>query len=278
MRKNTPFLQRFVNLSIFIILEGLAIFMINKSSLIHNSAIIKGIYSVSSFFGESVSNIGEYFSLKGDNIALSEENCRLRETNDSLLKYVEEFMEVFPDSTLTSYSRYTYIPAKVISNRTDNQHNTIIIDKGRKDGLSEDLGVITSKGVIGYIKSVSENYSLISSFLDTDNMISATICSSNTFGTLSWGGKSTKKGVLKDIPIHTEIIPGDTVVTSGFSFIYPPNLPIATISGKSKNNGINYDLEVELLEDFKSIKHVYIVDYKGKKEIETLTNKGTSHK
>ena len=136
--------------------------------------------------------------------------------------------------------------------------------------LKEDMGIITAKGVVGYVLTAGEKYSVVCSLLDIENMVSATISSSNTFGTLYWNGKSTKKALLKDIPIHTEIIKGDTVTTSGYSMIYPPHLPIATITGKSKNNGINYELSVELIEDFNTLMTVYAVCFKEKEEIETL--------
>ncbi len=273
MRKENLFISRLVNLSVFLILEGLALFMINQSSLIQKSGIIKGFHSVNASIDKSIDNIGEYFALKQNNLVLAQENAILREENHRLQELIRENESIAIDSTLLSYSKYTYIPARVISNQTNKQHNVIIIDKGYKDGIREDMGIITAKGVIGYVLATGENYSIVCSLLDTDNMLSATIASSNTFGTLFWNGKSTKRAILKDIPIHTEIIEGDTITTSGYSMTYPPNLPVATINGKSRNNGINYELAVDLIEDFNSINIVYAVCFKDKEELQTLLNK-----
>lgn len=272
MKKDNLFLTRLVNLSIFLILEGLALFMVSRNSLIQKSGIIKGVHSINATVDQSISNVSDYFDLKQVNLTLSEENVQLREENHRLLEYIKNNESIPVDSLLLGYSKYTYIPARVISNQTNKQHNVIIIDKGHKDGIREDMGVITAKGVIGYVLATGENYSIICSLLDTDNMLSATITSSNTFGTLQWNGKSTKRAILKDIPIHTDIIEGDTVTTSGYSMTYPPNLPIATINGKSKSNGINYELSVDLIEDFNSIHTVYAVCFKDKEEIQTLLN------
>lgn len=270
MRKDNLFIVRFVNLSIFLILEGLAIFMISRTTLVQKSGIIKGLYSVNASINKQISSVQEYFALKENNQILAQENALLRSRNTSLEKYIGENYPLVTDSILYKYADYTYIPARVISNQTNKLHNVIVIDKGTSDGIKEDMGIITAKGVVGYVLTAGEKYSVVCSLLDIENMVSATISSSNTFGTLYWNGKSTKKALLKDIPIHTEIIKGDTVTTSGYSMIYPPHLPIATITGKSKNNGINYELSVELIEDFNTLMTVYAVCFKEKEEIETL--------
>ena len=179
MRKENLFISRLVNLSVFLILEGLALFMVNQSSLIQKSGIIKGFHSVNASIDKSIDNIGEYFALKQNNLVLAQENAILREENHRLQELIRENESIAIDSTLLSYSKYTYIPARVISNQTNKQHNVIIIDKGYKDGIREDMGIITAKGVIGYVLATGENYSIVCSLLDTDNMLSATIASRN---------------------------------------------------------------------------------------------------
>ena len=67
-----------------------------------------------------------------------------------------------------------------------------------------------------------------------------------------------------------EFEPGDTVFTSGFSSIFPPDIPLGT-TGKSKIvNGATYEIEIELFEDFGSLRYVTIVENLGKGEIKQL--------
>ena len=75
---------------------------------------------------------------------------------------------------------------------------------------------------------------------------------------------------LNDIPIHTNVELGDTVITSGFSRMYPPHHPIGTIEKISNNDGISFDLNVKLFGDFRSLKWVYVVSFDGKSETDSL--------
>ena len=59
-------------------------------------------------------------------------------------------------------------------------------------------------------------------------------------------------------PSDTEIFEGDTVVSSGYSLIYPAGLPVGTVSGKELRDGINYDITVSMFEDFSKLRHVYV--------------------
>ena len=90
---------------------------------------------------------------------------------------------------------------------------------------------------------------------------------------MNWDGRSRNGAVLKEIPHHVEFEPGDTVYTSGFSSIFPPDIPLGT-TGKSKIvNGATYEIEITLFEDFGSLRHVTIVENLGKDEINRLEGK-----
>jgi rod shape-determining protein MreC len=155
-----------------------------------------------------------------------------------------------------------------ISNNT--QHNYMIIGKGSEDGVTAGSGVITGKGAIGVIDAVSSNYSYALSFKNHEMNISARLGKEGAVGPMSWDGISRNGAILKEIPHHVEFEPGDTVYTSGFSSIFPPDIPLGT-TGKSKIvNGATYEIEITLFEDFGSLRHVTIVENLGKAEITGL--------
>ncbi len=146
----------------------------------------------------------------------------------------------------------------MIANSSDSRHNSIIINKGTADGIEEGMGVVTDKGIIGYILKAGEHYSKISSLMDTDNMASATLKRDNTFGVLQWDGTRMNELTLHDIPVHTTFSTGDTVISSGYSLIYPAGIPIGTVSGKELRDGVNYSLTISTFEKYTSLSYVYV--------------------
>ena len=155
--------------------------MVSRSSIVQRSELMKAASSVSNSLTGTTGKIIEYFSLGGVNERLSMENTALRMENDRLRAALEQTVCV--DSIAADDSLlFDYIPASVVSNSTDRLHNIIVINKGTRDGVKEDMGVITDRGIIGYILSAGERYSKVSSMLDIDNMASAIHRRSNTFG------------------------------------------------------------------------------------------------
>lgn len=270
MRGRNSYILYLANIIVFIVLEAVALWLISRNSLLQRSEIIKSVSAVTNGFAGASGSIGMYFNLKEINNRLAEENTALRMENDRLRAALDSTTASVPDITAGS-GIFDYIPAAVVSNSTDRLHNIIIVNKGLRDGIREDMGVITDRGIIGYVVSAGEHYSRISSILDIDNMISGTLSSSNTFGVLQWNARSPRRIILHDIPVHTDIPDGDTVVSSGYSLIYPAGIPVGTVTGREIRDGNNYDLTVELFEEFSRLRHVYIAVRKDIDELQKLS-------
>ena len=146
----------------------------------------------------------------------------------------------------------------------------MIINKGSKDGVTNGSGVITGKGAIGFIDAVSENYSYAISFKNHAMNISARLGKEGAVGPLSWDGKSSSGAILKEIPHHVEFAPGDTVYTSGFSSIFPPDIPLGVTGASKIVNGATYEIDITLFENFGALRYVTIVENLGKDEIKKL--------
>lgn len=271
MKDRNKYILHLINLLVFILLETAAVWLISRNSVIQRSDIFRSVSAVTNAFSSGAGNIGRYFSLGKINRRLSEENVVLRRENDRLQAVLSGL--AMPDSLLTESPLFDYIPALVVSNSTDRLHNILIINKGRRDGVVEDMGVVTDRGIIGYILSAGEKYSKVSSMLDIDNMASGTLTGSNTFGVIQWDGKTARRTVMHDIPVHTVFSDGDTVASSGYSLIYPPGIPIGTVSGHRLRDGVNYDLTIDLFEEFSRLRHVYVVSRKDIQELNTLTDR-----
>ena len=99
--------------------------------------------------------------------------------------------------------------------------------------------------------------------------ISSRLGRNGAVGPLSWNGRTSTGAILKEIPHHVEFHQGDTVYTSGYSSIFPADIPLGT-AGKAKIvNGATYEIEVTLFEDFASLRPVTFVENLGREEIKT---------
>lgn len=268
MKDRNKYILHLLNFLVFILLETAAVWLISRNSVIQRSDILRSVSAVTNTFSSGAGNVGRYFSLGKINRRLSEENVALRRENDRLQAALSDL--AVPDSLLTESPLFDYIPALVVSNSTDRLHNILIINKGKRDGIAVDMGVVTDRGIIGYILSAGEKYSKVSSILDIDNMASGTLTGSNTFGVIQWDGKSPRKIILHDIPVHTSFTYGDTVVSSGYSLIYPPGIPVGTVSGQMLRDGVNYDLTIDLFEEFSRLRQVYVVSRRDIQELNDL--------
>ena len=267
MQRNS-IIMKIINAAIFIILEVAALNMLNHNGAMQNAWFSRGAHAIMGTVWGGTEQIKDYFSLKKVNDALARENLELR---IKLTKYETESAAEAEDAQDQDINgEYRYIPASIMKISNNTQHNYMIIGKGSEDGVTAGSGVITGKGAIGVIDAVSSNYSYALSFKNHEMNISARLGKEGAVGPMSWDGISRNGAILKEIPHHVEFEPGDTVYTSGFSSIFPPDIPLGT-TGKSKIvNGATYEIEITLFEDFGSLRHVTIVENLGKAEITGL--------
>lgn len=272
MRKNN-IISNLITAAIFIILEVAALNMLRNSSPIQQSWFAKGGHAVMGSLWGVTQDIGHYFSLKEKNDALALENLHLREKVLELSAIIRDSIRIsrLVDDGVADGYRYTPATIEKISNNS--QHNYLIIGKGSKDGITEGSGVITGKGAIGVIDAVSENFAFARSFKNHGMNISARLGRNGAVGPVSWDGRSNDGALLREIPHHVVFSPGDTVFTSGYSSIFPPDIPVG-ITGESRIvNGSTYEIEVKLFEDFGALRYVIVVENMGRDEMNRLEKK-----
>ncbi|HBZ35576.1 MAG TPA: rod shape-determining protein MreC [Rikenellaceae bacterium] len=275
MSRKTSARPVLISILAFIVLEGGAMWIMSKNSFFQRAKLNKIYTEVEDKFLDINSDIRYYLTLNKSNEALAIENSYLR---NSLAKYQslldtlsirDSIAARLPDSSL-----FLYIPARVISNSTNKSHNYLILNKGRKAGVKADMGVISANGVVGVVNAVSENYSHVISLLNIKQSVSARIKGSDAFGPLMWNGVSVSHAVLTEIPQHIKFRIGDSVVTSGFSAIFPPDIPLGKIVGSRIVFGTHHEIRVKFFQDFKTLKYVDIVVCKDRHEIDSLITAG----
>lgn len=266
----SPLLRKLLVLLLFLVLQAGAIVMIVNNSYFQQNAILNFIRARQIRWWEKQSSWVAFTNLKETNRQLALENNRLLNEVARLTDPLTGKSLQTKDSVALRDS-FSYIPARVIKNSVNRQHNFLVIDKGSQDGLEQDMGVISSRGIIGVVSHVSERYAMIISLLNTQQRFTAELKKSGTFGTLRWDGADYRRVFLSEIPQHIEISVGDTVVSSVFSLVFPPGIPIGFVKSGSLKRGTFLELEVELFEDFKSLHYVNVVSHDGAGEIRQLT-------
>lgn len=266
----SPLLRKLLVLLLFLVLQAGAIVMIVNNSYFQQNAILNFIRARQIRWWEKQSSWVAFTNLKETNRQLALENNRLLNEVARLTDPLTGKSLQTKDSVALRDS-FSYIPARVIKNSVNRQHNFLVIDKGSQDGLEQDMGVISSRGIVGVVSHVSERYAMIISLLNTQQRFTAELKKSGTFGTLRWDGVDYRRVFLSEIPQHIEISVGDTVVSSVFSLVFPPGIPIGFVKSGSLKRGTFLELEVELFEDFKSLHYVNVVSHDGAVEIRQLT-------
>lgn len=269
MRKGNV-IYHIINAAIFILLEIAALNMLRNNGKIQGIWISKGARAVSSALWGGSQSVGDYFSLKKRNDVLAQENFELH-LQLARIGAEDGMSDAVTEDGIAGNFRYIHAEISKISNNS--QHNYMIIGKGSDHGVTEGSGVITGKGAVGVIDAVSRKYSYARSFKNHEMNISARLGKEGAVGPLSWDGKSSDGAILKEIPHHVACNPGDTVFTSGFSSIFPADIPLGAVKSSKIVNGATYEIEIKLFEDFGALRYVTIVENLGKDEMKELEDR-----
>ncbi len=288
------FLLKYRTTLLFVALEGLSGFFIVNNNTYHQAAVINSSNKMVASVMDFSNTASEYLNLQEANDQLAQENAQLRavlssQPNNSLSDIFNPIIEdsialqalsqdslvILPNvrsrTDSLRFQQYAYIPAKVVDNTVKNFKNHVTINKGRADGIEPNMGVISPNGVVGKVKDVSEHYALITSILHTNMNVSSLVKRSNTLGSIEWNGTDPTQASLRYIPIHINVITGDTVVTSGYSGIYPPEILIGTVKEvRPEEDAAFYDIDVDLSNNFYQLSYVYVVKNKLKQEKDSL--------
>lgn len=285
MRNLIEFIKKYNYWFLFILLQFICFYFIftrnsYQKSVLFNSTnkIVGGIYGISG-------SITSYFGLRGDNQDLLERNAKLQM---EILALKEEILSLKTDTIAIKdlfnkdgnlNTDYNLITARVINNSISKTNNFITINKGENDGVKIDMGVISQKGVIGIVSAISPNRAIVLPILNPNTRIGCKVLNSNAYGILMWEGDDPRYAYLKDYPKYESFQKGDTIVTSGFSQMFPEGLMVGTIEdAKSQTNDNFNSLKVRLSTDFTTLKDVILINDSILEEQRILENKNTNAK
>lgn len=255
-------LLRFIKLNhfllLFILIEGVSVGLLLQNNTYQANRTIRFSTQYTSALYNYTNSLSGYLALKKTNEYLTVENAKLH----ALLHNNDSFI----DSTLMTSKKFNYIAAKVINNSVKKRNNYITLNKGRRNGIRNGMGIVTKQGAIGIVHSVSENYALAISLLHHKSATGIFLKKNMQTGILKWKGFDYKKASISDFPTHIPIGIGDTIITNSYSNIFPEGIEIGTISDFEKNHDGFYKINVDLFEDFNSLRYVYVIHSKESEE------------
>ncbi|MFH1005856.1 MAG: rod shape-determining protein MreC [Bacteroidota bacterium] len=259
MRNLLLFFTRNYYFLLFLSLETLSIFLAIRNNHFQRSQFINSSNVVAGNVMETYSNITDYFALKEVNKNLSRENSDLRnQLPQSFINF-----SAYPTSVNDSafHQQYQFITAKVINNSTRRKRNYLTLNRGSKQGIKSEMGVICGDGIVGIVRAVSENFSSVMSVLHENSRIPVTIKKFGENSILNWNGDDETIGKMERVPSHLEIKKGDTIVTSFYSSIFPTGIMVGTIEGFEKVAGNTFfDVDVKLSTNFNQLAYVYVIN------------------
>lgn len=272
MLRILQFLYRIRAFILFVLLEVLAIGLIVSNNSPQGTAFFNSSNRLVGNILKKQADIVQFFSLADANEALTEENAQIMRQLIAIQSKPDS-MPIVLDSVLST--TYEFRGARVIANSLRFSQNYLTLNKGSKHGVKPGMGVFNSEGVVGRVKSVSENYSVAFSLLNTGLMISSKIKSSEVLSSVQWDGSNSSEAKLLYVPRHVTTQAGDSVITSGFNAVFPEGILIGVISKvEPDKKDPNYlDLTVKLSTDFSKLTYVYLVENTKFNELDSLYSK-----
>ena len=272
MPRSREILPMVVSLVLFLILEGAGFVMLRKSSTLQGLWVSRMAHHFMAVVWGANQQVGHYFSLKKENDRLAAENHELLVRLQASQKALSDLTGEQRARELQQSQAFSYLPASIVKISRNRQHNYFIIDKGSDDGVEQRSAIITSKGVVGIVDAVHRHYAYGLSFQNAEVSVSARLGSEGAMGPLVWDGHSADGALLKEIPLHFKFEKGDTVYTSGFSSVFPPDIPLGVTGDSRIVNGAMHEIEVTLFQDFSSLRYVTVVENRGRQEMDLLEN------
>ena len=277
MRNLLNFLIKYNYWFLSLLLEVASFILLFRFNHYQQSVYFTSANGVAGKVYEISGGITSYFHLKTANEDLLDRNMWLEQR----LLFLENVLKEKGLDSARLYSmerlaptEYQIFKANVIKNSLNKADNYITLDRGTTEGIRPEMGVVDANGVVGIVYKTSPHYSLVIPLLNSKSSISCKIVGSDYFGYLKWEGGNSRFAYLKDLPRHAEFNLGDTVVTSGYSTVFPEGVMVGTVDDMSdSHDGLSYLLKIKLATDFGKVSNVRVISRNGQDEQKALESR-----
>lgn len=258
MRTLIQFLIRQYPFFLFLLFQGLCLYLIQQNNRYHHTqfvnstnSVVGGVYNISQ-------NVTRYFQLPRVNDSLRAENAQLRsEVMPGAVEWDTLGNQIIIRDTQAIYG---FIPSRVMSSTINQFDNYITLNRGETDSIQKGMGVIGPNGIAGKIVGVSANYSKAMSVLHHEFRVSCQLKKNGVRGVLQWKGTDPQTASMDYVTEPAKLAVGDTVVTTAGSTLFPEGVPVGTIQKFELKSGDRfYDITLKLSTDFNRIHTGYVV-------------------
>lgn len=274
MRGLIDFFVRHSGWAVFLLFATLSCVMLFRGNPYQQHVYMTSAGAVASAVYRTSNSVTGYFHLRGINEDLQQRTAQLEMELIDLRRQLRAAGEkIYGDSVPvdSALRQYRFIMAHVINNSIARSNNFITIARGESDGVRPEMGVVDQNGVVGIVNVTGPHTARLISVLNSDLRLSCKVKGSDAFGSLVWDGKSPRRALLEEMPRHVEFALGDTVITSGYSVVFPEGIPVGRVVGHKRDDDDNfYSLSVELFTDFATLSTVRVIENFSKDEIESV--------
>ena len=275
MRNLINFLIKYSVIFLFLILQTISLMLMIQNRAYQKSVFLSSSNSVVSELFQITGSITDFFSLNRINRNLAQENTLLKNELNALQAKLTAIGDTVGGLYTSPEMDCEFVSAKVISKSTNKIQNYITINKGARDGIQPDMGVVCSEGVVGIVKTVSERFATVIPVINPMLQISSKFKRTNYSGPLLWNGEDYRYASLEDIARHVDVQTGDTIVTSGLTKAFPEGIPVGFVNEYSLDRSNSYfDINVKLAVNFRVLSYVQVIrylNYSEQKELEENT-------
>jgi rod shape-determining protein MreC len=260
------FIGRYFTFFAFLALQVLALSFLFRYNKFHRAVGLGMANEITGWMNSKYANVDQYFHLK-------QESDRIHHVNDSLINLLKNnflnpdtvtrpVQDSIPYDTLGNRRRYLWRDAEVVSNSINMERNYIQINRGSKQGIRDNMGVLNADlSLVGIVVNTSENFSQVMSLLHVKNNVNAIMKKSGSAGTISWDGKNPLYLTMTGVSKSDSIAKGDTVLTGTYSLSFPPLKMIGTVASIVKDNTSSfYVLRIKPGANFQNLQHVFVVE------------------
>lgn len=268
------FIRKYCYIFLFVLLEAISMILLFRFNSYQGSVWFSAANSVAAGINSTYSNIISYFQLQQVNQELTAQNIALQRETEHLR---QSLITATKDTTITEKLMreklvgYNMVPATVVSNSAERNNNYLVIDRGEKDGIRPEMGVVGGGGVVGIVYLTGPHYSLVIPVTNRKSSISCRVRGQNYFGYLQWDGSSMLSAYVDDVPRYAKVKIGQAIETSGYSAVFPPGIFVGRVRTiRNSADGQSYRLDVSLGTNFANLRDVLVVTTPYKAEIDTL--------
>lgn len=216
---------------------------------------------------EVTAQVESSFAWMGRYLRVLEENQELRRRNVELSSKVARTRSVRMQNRelerllrLRDSSSSSLRAARIVTKDIFQQENFLTLDVGANDGVEEGMPVVHESGIVGTVMFTSDRYARVMPFLNTDFRVPGRIIPLQTEGIVRWEGERHDRLLLEHVVKTEPVEPGQKVVTSGHSAVFPPGRAIGTVDSVVVQPGRS-ELRVYLTPavSLNEIGHVFVI-------------------